>query len=96
MHYTYILECADGTYYTGYTNHLEQRIKAHNSGKGAKYTKGRTPVKLVYYESFEEKSRALSREHEIKRLSKRQKAQLIENEKAAEKGTLPDYSDEKI
>lgn len=78
MHYTYILECADGTFYTGYTNRLEERVKAHNEKKGAKYTKGRTPVRLAYFESFEEKGKALSREHEIKRMTKKQKAELIQ------------------
>ena len=50
MHYTYMLKCKDGTYYIGYTNDLEKRVKAHNEGKGAKYTKGRGPVELIYYE----------------------------------------------
>ena len=53
MNYTYILKCADGTLYCGWTNHLEARVKAHNEGRGAKYTKGRGPVSLVYYEEFE-------------------------------------------
>ena len=53
MNYTYILRCADDTYYTGWTNHLEERVKAHNTGKGAKYTKCRTPVELAYFEEFE-------------------------------------------
>ena len=59
MYYVYILECCDKSLYTGYTNHLEKRIKAHNEGKGAKYTKGRRPVSLVYFESFQTKSEAL-------------------------------------
>ncbi len=78
-YYTYILECADGTLYCGYTNCLEKRIKAHNCGKGAKYTKGRLPVKLVYFEEFVEKSLAQSREWHIKRLSRSEKLNLIEN-----------------
>lgn len=52
MNYVYILQCCDGSFYTGWTNNLENRINAHNSGKGAKYTKSRLPVKLVYFESF--------------------------------------------
>ena len=55
MNYTYILQCSDGTYYTGWTNDLEKRLDAHNTGKGAKYTKARRPVMLMYYESGEEK-----------------------------------------
>ena len=75
--YTYILECADGTLYCGWTNHLEKRVEAHNAGKGAKYTKARRPVKLVYYETFETKSEALSREYQIKQLSRQEKEKLI-------------------
>lgn len=77
MNYTYILECADGSLYTGWTNHLEKRIRDHNEKKGAKYTRGRTPVKLVYYEEFETKKEALKREAAIKRLSRAQKKALI-------------------
>lgn len=73
MHYTYILKCRDGTYYTGYTNNLEKRLKAHNEGKGAKYTKGRGPVELVYHEVYEDKSTAMQREWEIKQLSRVEK-----------------------
>ena len=63
MNYTYIIKCADSTLYTGWTNDLDKRIKAHNSGKGAKYTKTRRPVKLVYYEEHETKNEAMSREY---------------------------------
>ena len=77
MNYTYILECSDGTYYTGWTNHLEKRIHDHNENKGAKYTRGRTPVKLVYYEIFETKSEALKWEAAIKKLSREEKEALI-------------------
>ena len=66
MNYTYIIKCADSTLYTGWTNDLDKRIKAHNSGKGAKYTKTRRPVKLVYYEEHETKNEAMSREYAIK------------------------------
>ena len=61
MNYVYILRCADGSLYTGWTNDLEKRVKTHNAGKGAKYTKTRLPVELVYYEEYEEKGEALSR-----------------------------------
>lgn len=78
MNYTYIVECSDGTLYTGWTNNLEKRLDAHNSGKGAKYTKTRRPVKMVYTEMFETKEEAMSREFAIKRLSRQQKLNLIE------------------
>ena len=81
MHYTYMLQCKDGTYYIGYTNDLKKRVKAHNEGKGAKYTKGRGPVELVYYEEYEEKSQAMRREWEMKRLSRSQKEELRKKEK---------------
>ena len=77
MHYTYILRCKDETYYTGYTNNLEKRLRAHNAGKGAKYTKGRGPVELVYYEEYEDKSTAMQREWEIKQLSRSEKELMI-------------------
>ena len=76
MHYTYMLKCKDGTYYTGYTNDLEKRVNAHNEGKGAKYTKGRGPVELIYFEEYEEKSIAMRREWEIKKLTRSQKEEL--------------------
>ncbi|SER90514.1 Predicted endonuclease, GIY-YIG superfamily [Lachnobacterium bovis] len=77
--YTYIVKCSDGTYYTGWTNDLEKRIKAHNEGKGAKYTKTRRPVELVYYESFPTKQEAMSREWHIKQYSRNKKETLIKN-----------------
>ncbi len=77
MNYTYILECADGTYYTGWTNDLEKRVQDHNEKKGAKYTRSRTPVRLVYREEFETKKEALQREAAIKRLSRAEKEALI-------------------
>lgn len=75
--YVYILECSDKTYYTGWTNNLENRIKTHNLGKGAKYTRARLPVKLAYYEEFETKSLAMKREYAIKRLSRQEKIKLM-------------------
>lgn len=77
MNYVYILRCADGSLYTGWTNDLEKRVKTHNAGKGAKYTKTRLPVELVYYEEYEEKGEALSREFSIKKLKKTTKEKLI-------------------
>ena len=65
-HYVYILECSDGSFYTGYTNNLQKRIRMHNAGKGAKYTCSRLPVKLVYSEIYEDKISALRREYAIK------------------------------
>jgi putative endonuclease len=76
-YYCYILLCSDGTLYCGYTNDLEKRVKTHNRGKGAKYTRRRTPVKLVYSEEFKTKSEALKREHQIKKLSRKEKLALI-------------------
>ncbi|MBO4776581.1 MAG: GIY-YIG nuclease family protein [Lachnospiraceae bacterium] len=76
--YVYILECADKTLYTGYTNDLEKRLKAHNEGKGAKYTKNRLPVKIVYHEEFDDKKEAMSREWFIKhRMTREEKVKLI-------------------
>lgn len=78
MYYTYILECADKTLYCGYTTDLERRIRAHNSGAGAKYTRARTPVKLVYFEELGTLSEALRRECAIKKLSREKKLRLIQ------------------
>lgn len=79
--FTYIVECSDHTLYTGWTNDLEKRIQAHNDGKGAKYTKTRRPVRLVYFEAFSTKEEAMSREYRIKRLSRKEKEQLIAGRK---------------
>ncbi|WP_446898264.1 GIY-YIG nuclease family protein [Clostridium sp. LBM24168] len=79
MNYIYILECSDGTFYTGYTNNIKKRIQTHNNGKGAKYTRGRLPVKLVYFEEYITKQDALKREHEIKTLSRNEKIKLIQS-----------------
>ena len=78
MHYVYLVRCADSTLYCGWTTDLEKRVRAHNSGKGAKYTRSRRPVKLVYAEKFAEKQEALSREWHLKRLSRAEKNRLIE------------------
>lgn len=79
---TYILECSDNTLYTGWTNNIEKRLEAHNSGQGAKYTRGRTPVKLVYLEVWNTKQEAMQREAFIKKMSRAQKEVLIKNFKA--------------
>lgn len=77
MNYVYMLKCADGSIYTGWTNDLEKRVMMHNSGEGAKYTRSRRPVELVYYEEFSEKSDALRREYAIKQLAREEKLKLI-------------------
>ena len=77
MNYTYVVTCRDGSLYTGWTNDLEKRIKAHNEGKGAKYTKSRRPVVLTYYEEYESREAAMKREYEIKHLSRQKKLKLI-------------------
>ena len=78
MNYVYILKCSDGSLYTGWTNDLEKRLAAHNSKKGAKYTKSRTPVSLFYREELPDKSSALKREAQIKKMSRRKKLRLAE------------------
>ena len=85
--YTYIVKCSDGTLYCGWTNDLEKRIAAHNAGTGAKYTKTRRPVELVYREAFETKEEAMSREWHIKQLTRQQKEELISGQKYFKKGT---------
>ena len=77
LNYTYILECKDGTYYTGWTNNLEKRLKDHNEGRGAKYTKARLPVSLIYYEEFQTKEEAMRREYVIKHMTRSDKENLI-------------------
>lgn len=78
MNYVYIVRCSDGSLYCGWTTDLENRIKAHNSGKGAKYTRSRGPVELIYHEEYEDRAEALSREWHIKRLSREEKLKMIE------------------
>ena len=80
MYYTYILQCSDGTLYTGYAADINQRVAAHNSGKGSKYTRGRLPVALVYYEVLDTKKEALQRERQIKKLDRIGKIKLIQSE----------------
>ncbi len=75
--FVYILKCADGTYYTGWTTDPERRVRTHNSGKGARYTRARRPVDLVYLEEYDDKISAQKREYAIKRLSRSEKEELI-------------------
>jgi putative endonuclease len=76
-HYVYVLECADGTLYTGYTTDVGRRLREHDRGDGAKYTRGRGPVELRHVERYDSRSAALSREHEIKSLSRPAKERLV-------------------
>jgi putative endonuclease len=77
MNYVYILRCSDDSLYCGWTTDLEHRVAAHNNGSGAKYTRSRRPVVLVYTEQYEDKGAALSREWHIKRMSRNEKLELI-------------------
>jgi len=79
MYYFYILRCRDGTLYCGQTNDLEKRTASHNAGKGAKYTRGRRPVKLVYFEKYRSLRQAMKREWQVKKWPKAEKAELIKN-----------------
>ena len=83
-HYAYVLRCSDDTFYTGYTTDVERRVREHDAGEGAKYTRGRTPVELVHVEGFDSKSAAMSREYEIKQLSRTQKERLVGTSDAGE------------
>jgi putative endonuclease len=76
-HFVYILECKDGTYYTGYTNEISKRLRKHEEGKGAKYTRGRGPFRLVYQESFSTKTEAMKAEFAIKKLNRSAKERII-------------------
>jgi len=80
--FIYIIKCKDESLYTGWTNDLEARILAHNEGRGAKYTKGRGPVELLYTEEFDTKEEAMKREFAIKKLSKAKKLKLIQQKRA--------------
>lgn len=84
MNYVYILRCGDGSLYTGWTNDLQHRVETHSAGRGAKYTRSRLPVELVYSEECTDKELAMSREWHIKRLTHAQKLALIESKKASE------------
>ncbi|MFC7082110.1 GIY-YIG nuclease family protein [Halorussus caseinilyticus] len=80
VHWVYIIECDDGSFYTGYTTDVERRVREHDRGEGAKYTRGRTPVELAHRERFDSKSAAMSREYEIKQMSRAEKERLVEDE----------------
>ncbi len=80
--YVYLLRCADGTLYCGWTTDLAARVKAHNSGRGAKYTRSRLPVELVYSETYDDRHDALSREWHLKRLSREEKLALIADKRS--------------
>lgn len=77
MHYTYMVKCGDGSLYTGYTTDVIRRTKEHNQGKGAKYTRSRLPVSLVYFETFETKTDAMKREYNLKQLTREEKLKLV-------------------
>ena len=79
-HVVYVLECGDGTLYTGYTTDLKRRVEEHDSGDGAKYTRGRGPLEVVHVERFDSRSAAMAREYEIKSLSRDEKERLIDLE----------------
>ncbi len=79
MNFTYIVRCSDGSLYTGWTTDPEMRIRMHNEGKGAKYTRSRLPVRLVYFEAHETRREAMQREAAIKKLSREKKEQLVAN-----------------
>ena len=93
-HFFYVLECGDGSYYAGYTNDLERRVRVHNEGKGAKYTRAKLPVRCIYYETYETKREAMQAEYKFKQLnqksrrndiSKRGSVQM-KSQKSAEQG----------
>lgn len=84
MHYVYVLSCVDDSLYTGYTTDVARRVTEHDAGEGAKYTRGRTPVELVHVESFETKSAAMSREHEIKQFPRAKKERLVDSSEPPE------------
>jgi putative endonuclease len=85
--YTYIARCGDGTFYTGWTDDLDKRAKAHNDGKGGRYTRSRRPVEIIYSEPFASKSEAMSRERAIKKMRRPAKESLIEKERTPKTGT---------
>ena len=90
MNYTYIVRCADGSLYCGWTNHLESRLAAHNSaGSGAKYTRSRRPVTLVYFEGYVSREEAMHREWELKQYTRKKKETLIERMRPERTGGNP-------
>ncbi|MEF8829186.1 MAG: GIY-YIG nuclease family protein [Haloarcula sp.] len=81
-YHVYVLRCSDNTFYTGYTTDVERRVREHDAGDGAKYTRGRTPVELVHVESFDSQSEAMSREYDIKQYTRAEKERLVESSDA--------------
>ncbi|MGB9930626.1 GIY-YIG nuclease family protein [Haloarcula amylolytica] len=81
-YHVYVLRCSDNTFYTGYTTDVERRVREHDAGDGAKYTRGRTPVELIHVESFDSQSEAMSREYEIKQYTRAEKERLVESSDA--------------
>jgi putative endonuclease len=79
-HFFYVLTCHDGSLYGGYTNNLERRVKLHNEGKGAKYTRGRGPVQLTYFKKYETKAEAMRAEYDFKRLTRKKKLEFLMRE----------------
>lgn len=79
-HFFYVLECSDKSYYAGYTNDLEKRIRVHNEGKGAKYTRAKLPVHCIYYETYKTKRKAMQMEYWFKQLNRKEKERYIEKE----------------
>ena len=77
QNYVYMLECSDGSYYTGWTTHLRERVRTHNGGEGAKYTRSRRPVHLVYYETCSSRSDAMKREYAVKHLPRKEKERMV-------------------
>lgn len=88
-HYVYVVECSDGTLYTGYTTDVKRRVAEHNEGTGAKYTRGRRPVELVHVEAYDTQSSALQREHAIKQLRRAAKERLVQDDNEGDR-TRPD------
>lgn len=76
-YFVYVVRCSDDSLYTGYTSNIDRRLSEHNRGEASKYTRARTPVHLQYYEGFNDRGDAMSREHEIKQLSKQEKEELV-------------------
>lgn len=79
-HIFYVLECKDGSYYAGYTNDLERRVRVHNDGKGAKYTRAKRPVHCIYHEEHDTKRKAMQAEYQFKQLTRKEKERYIEME----------------
>ena len=96
MNYCYIIKCADDSLYTGWTNDIRKRFEAHCNGKGAKYTRGRGPLTLVYVEEFETKELAMKRECEIKKLTRKDKEKIIAKWQSNHPGFIDSYLQNKV